>query len=109
MTDLRQIIADLARPFSIIATSLSAAVVPVIVVWRTTPDRLDLSAAAILVGALYAGVAGLYWGRAWENQKVSGHTAEVEKERAKASPPPPEALRPAPPPRDEERSLEEPA
>lgn len=88
---IKGLVADLARPFSIVATSLSAAVVPVIVVWRIAPDRLDLVAAAALVGALYAGVIGLYWGKATENIRIAGHNAEVEKERARAAAPSPPA------------------
>jgi hypothetical protein len=87
---------DLARPFSIVVTSLSAAVAPVIVVVRIAPDRLELVAAAALVGALYAGVAGLYWGKSWEKRGESKHAADVEKVRAaQGSPPPDKALAPA--------------
>lgn len=87
LDQFKGLVGDLARPFSIIATSASAAVVPVIVVWRTSPERLDLVAAAALVGALYAGVAGLYWGKAWENQKAVSASAEVEKAKASAGAP----------------------
>lgn len=96
-SQFQSLVGDLARPFSIIVTSASAAVVPVIIVVRIAPDRLDLVAGAALVGALYAGVAGLYWGKSWEQAKVSGQAAEVEKERAKAAAP------------AAERSLEDPA
>lgn len=78
------IVADLARPFSIVATSASAAAVPVIVVVRMAPDRFDLIAAAALVGALYAGVGALYWGKAWENTRVDTATAKA----ATGAPPP---------------------
>lgn len=77
-----RLVGNLARPFSIIATSFSAAVVPIVIVWRIAPDRLDLVAAAAFVGALYAGVGALYWGKAWENQKTEKAKAEVEKARA---------------------------
>lgn len=80
----KHLVGELARPFSIIATSFSAAVVPVVIVWRIAPERLDLVAAAAFVGALYAGVGALYWGKAWEQAKVSGQAAEVEKARAVA-------------------------
>lgn len=87
--------ADLARPASILVTSISAAVTPVIIVWRIAPDRLELIAAAALVGAHYAGLGALYWGKSWEQAKLAGQNAEVEKVRAQASPPPAEALKPA--------------
>ena len=80
--------ADLARPASILVTSISAAVTPVIVVWRIAPDRLELIAAAALVGAHYAGLGALYWGKSWEQAKVAGQNAEVEKERARSTPQP---------------------
>ncbi|MBJ7410112.1 MAG: hypothetical protein JHD15_07060 [Phenylobacterium sp.] len=98
-------VADLARPFSILVTSLSAAVTPVIIVIRVAPDRLDLIGAAALVGAHFAGLGALYWGKSWEQAKVAGQNAEVEKVRATANPPPAEALKPAEP----EHSLEDPA
>lgn len=82
------LVGDLARPFSIYVTSLSAAVVPVVIVVRTSPDRLDLIAAAALVGALYAGVGALYWGKAWENAKQGGQAATVEVAKAQAPPTP---------------------
>lgn len=108
LDQFKGLLADLARPTSIVVTSISAAVTPVIIVWRIAPDRLELIAAAALVGAHYAGLGALYWGKAWEQAKVSGQNAEVEKVRAQASPPPAEALKPAPPP-ENERSLEDPA
>lgn len=74
---IKGFLADLARPFSIIATSFSAAVTPVIVVVRMSPDDFDLIAAAALVGALYAGVGALYWGRAWENTRVDTAAAKA--------------------------------
>lgn len=78
----------IARPFSIIVTSASAAVTPAVIVWRIAPDRFDLIGAAAFIGALYAGVGALYWGKAWEVTKVGQHTAEVEKAKATATPPP---------------------
>lgn len=101
----KQFIADLARPFSIIVTSASAAVVPVIVVARMAPDRFDLIGAAAFVGALYAGVAGLYWGKAIEETRKAGQAAEVEKVRAQAVAPPAEALKPAEPDAREEEAM----
>lgn len=82
---VKAFIGDLARPFSIIATSASAAIVPVVVAARAAPERLDLTAAALFVGAVYAGVGALYWGKAWEVAKTNGQAAEVEKVRAGGS------------------------
>lgn len=77
LNEFKGLAADLARPFSIYATSLSAAVVPVIVVARMSPESFELVAAAALVGALYAGVGALYWGKAWENTRVDTATAKA--------------------------------
>jgi|GEM_PF-531666 len=81
-----RLVGNLARPFSIVATSFSAAVVPVVIVWRIAPERLELVAAAAFVGALYAGVGTLYWGKAWENQKTEKAKAEVEVAKVAARP-----------------------
>lgn len=82
LEQFKGLVGDLARPFSIVVTAASAAVTPLVIVWRAAPDRLDLSAAALLIGALYTGVGALYWGKSWEVAKVSGQAAEVEKARA---------------------------
>lgn len=85
LDQIKHFVADLARPFSIVATSASAAVVPVIVAVRAEPDQLDLAAAGVFVGAIYAGVAGLYWGKSWEQARAK--QAEVEKAKVASSPP----------------------
>lgn len=100
--DLKQAIADLARPFAIISTSGAAAWATVTISYRVD----GFENAALYMAAVYAGLAGLYGFKAWENQKATTATAEVEKVRATANPPPAQALAPAPP---EERSLEDPA
>lgn len=84
------VVADLARPFSIIATSGAGA-------WAIVDvgTRVNEGQAAFYVGAVLAGLGGLYFGKSWELSQTSKHTAEVEKERAKASPPPAAALKPA--------------
>lgn len=78
---------DLARPTSIYLTSLSASIVPVVIVVRIAPDRLELIAAAAFVGAVFAGVAGLYWGKAWENAKQGAQAATIEVAKAQAPAP----------------------
>lgn len=87
---VKAFLADLARPFSIYATSAAGA-------WAIVDvgSRVQDGQAAFYVAAVLAGLGGLYFGKSWEQAKVSGHHAEVEKERAKASPPPAEALKPA--------------
>jgi len=100
---LKVFLAELARPFSIISTSGSAAFATGVIAWRGS----DFTGAAIFIGAVYAGLAGLYGFRAWENHKVQGHAAEVEKVRAQASPPPASAL--APPPAEAEPGVASPS
>lgn len=101
MERLKSFIGDLARPFSIVVTSASAAVTPVIVAVRAAPDRLDLSAASLFVGAIYAGVAGLYWGKAWEVRKQTEKAAEVEVAKVAAAPSAPPAPQAPPAPATE--------
>lgn len=84
-------VADLARPFAIISTSGAAA-------WATVTiaRRVDgFEAAALYIAAVYAGLAGLYGFKSWEQRGETKNAALVEVERAKASPPPTEALKPA--------------
>lgn len=85
LESFRATVGDLARPFAIIVTGLSAAVAPLIIVLRIAPDRLDLVGAAALVGALYAGHVGLYGFRSWEKNTATKADAQVAIEQAKAS------------------------
>lgn len=89
MSDIKAFIADLARPFSIYATSFAGA-------WAIIDvgSRVEDGQAAFYVGAVLAGLGGLYFGKSWEQAKVSAHNADVEKVRAaQSSPPPAEALK----------------
>lgn len=81
---VKAFIADLARPFAIYATSGAAAIATVRIAW----DVNEPNGGAVLLTAVYAGVGALYLGKAWENQRVQGQNAEVEKERARSTPPP---------------------
>lgn len=55
-------IGDLARPFAIISTSGSAAYATGVIAHRVD----SFEGAAIFIGAVYAGLAGLYGFKAWE-------------------------------------------
>lgn len=77
---LPQILADLARPSVLWFGGISASFATGVSAWRGD----NLVEAAALVAAAWAGVAGIYWGKAWELQKVGAQAAEVEKERARA-------------------------
>lgn len=71
---IKAFIGDLARPFAIIVTSLSASIATVIVSTRTENGNDG----AILIGAIFVGVAALYGAKSWEVTKTSKQAAEVE-------------------------------
>lgn len=76
-------IGDLARPFAIYTSSAAASIATVMVAARTE-NGTD---AAILMGAVYAGVSALYVGKAWENAKAGKQAAEVEVAKVNAGTP----------------------
>lgn len=67
-------IGNVARPFAIISTSFSAAWASIVVSYRVENGN----DAAILMGAIFAGVGALYGFKAWERRKESEKAAEVE-------------------------------
>lgn len=75
---IKSFIADLARPFSIVATSASAAAATVIIALKVD----GFEGAAIFIGAVYAGLAGLYGWKSWEKRGEAKHAAEVEVAKA---------------------------
>lgn len=60
-------IGAIARPFSIICTSAAAAYATAIAVHKITGGFEG----AALIGAIYAGLALLYWGKSYENKGSS--------------------------------------
>lgn len=103
---LSEILADLARPWVLWSGGSSVAVATVACALAPT-----FEGAAVLAAA-WTGLFGIYWGKANETAKIAianaQASADVEKERAKQSPAPVEALKPAEP-APPERSLEDPA
>lgn len=81
LDELKHFIGDLARPFAIIATSLSASIATVVIAYKV--DAFE--GAAIFIGAVFAGVGALYGAKAWENAKTGKHSAEVEIAKATGS------------------------
>jgi hypothetical protein len=75
MDQVKAFIGDLARPFAIISTSFAASVATVVVSTKIGPDA---SAAAIFIGAVFAGVGALYGAKAWEAVQSGKHIASVE-------------------------------
>lgn len=73
-------IGETARPLAIVVTSIAASIATVLVAMRTE----DGNDAAILMGAIFAGVGVLYGAKAWEavKTKQSDTTVEVAKVEA---------------------------
>ena len=72
---IKGFIGDLARPFAIYVTSSAAAAATVIIALKNDDG---FSAAAIFIGAVYAGVGTQFIGRAWENAQVAKQSANVQ-------------------------------
>lgn len=81
----KDLVADLARPFSIISTSGSAAFATGVIAWRLE----DMGEAALFIGAVYAGLAGLYGFKSWEEKGKAKAQADVASAAAVAPTPPP--------------------
>jgi len=77
---VKSFIGDLARPFAIYVTSGAAALATGTIAFKNDDG---FSAAAIFIGAVYAGVGALYGAKAWEVAK--GKTADAEVAKAQAS------------------------
>lgn len=77
---LKAFIADLARPFSIYVTSGAAGVATVAIAFKVG----NFAEGAIFIGAVFAGLTGLYGLKSWEISKAGKHAAEVEVAKAKA-------------------------
>jgi hypothetical protein len=73
---------DLARPFSIYASAGSASIATVLLAYAglrsALNGHLDLLGAAAFIGAVWAGVGALYWGKAWETKERDKNNAQVE-------------------------------
>lgn len=87
---------NLARPFAIYVTSAAAAWAIVLGAQKITTGE----GGALYIAAVLAGLAGLYWGKSWEQAKTSAAEVEI----AKANSPidqhitiPDRRARPAPP------------
>jgi hypothetical protein len=106
LAEMKQYVADLARPSVLYAVGAATAFS---IVRISLGDPAGWANGAVLIGAELGGLAVLYGAKALEETRKSGHSAEVEKERAKQSPAPIAALQPAPATPPAERSLEDPA
>jgi len=82
---IKAFVGDLARPMAIIFTSAAASISTVLVAARTE-NGTD---AAILMGAIYTGVAALYTAKSWEVAKTGKQAAEVEIAKTNAGTPTP--------------------
>lgn len=77
-----EVLADLARPWVLWSGGGSASAATVILAARGS----NLTEAAIFVGAAWAGVAGIYWGKSFENLRVEQAKATRDAEVARAAP-----------------------
>lgn len=76
-------IGDLARPFAIYVSAISAGWATIAIAYRVQSPTLE--SAAIFIGAIYAGLGVLYGAKAWEVAKTGGQAADVAKAQAGAS------------------------
>ena len=81
-------IGETARPVAIISTSIAASVATVIIA-RQVENGND---GAIFIGAVLAGVATLYVGKAWEKVKAGSHARDVEVAQATGTTPGPQEV-----------------
>lgn len=93
LDQFKSLFADLARPGSIWISSISGGIATVLVAQKVTTAE----GGALVLTVIAGWSTALFAGKVYENQKLAGQSAEVEKERAKANPPPTEALKPAEP------------
>lgn len=73
-------IGDLARPFAIYVGSASAGWATVVIAHKVN----GFAEAALFIGAVYAGLAGLYGFKSWERRR----DADVAIAQANSTPPP---------------------
>jgi len=72
---VKAFLGDLARPFAIIVTSASTAYAVCVIAY----EGKNFSEGAIFIGAVFAGVSALYWGKSVENIKQAQANADVAK------------------------------
>lgn len=86
------VVADLARPIAIISTSGASS-------WAIIDIAQRVSTAeggAMFVGVVLSGLSALYVGKAFENTRIAGHQADVEKAKAASGPSTPAQIPAAP-------------
>ena len=77
-------LSDLARPFALYATTISAAATPIIAILRMDPKHIDLGSLAALMTPLLAGVAALYAAKSAEQANIVKSNAAVAQAQAAA-------------------------
>lgn len=80
--EVKVLIADLARPFAIYATSFSVSWATIDIGHSVAKRAGSFAEAAIYVTAIFAGVAALYGAKAWEKSQEGKHAATVEVAKA---------------------------
>lgn len=74
----KSFIGELARPFAIIVTSLSASISGVVIAVNMVAKGSTFEGAAIFIGAVYFGVGSLYGAKSMENGFQAKQSASVE-------------------------------
>lgn len=72
LDQFKSLVGDLARPFSIIASSFAASWATVVVAYRVN----DGNDGALFIGAVFAGVGALYGFKAVETWKTQAKSAD---------------------------------
>lgn len=70
-------LADVARPFAIVATSSAVSIATVDIGHAVAKRAGSFAEAAIYVTAIFAGLAALYGAKAWEKSQEGKHAATV--------------------------------
>lgn len=80
LDQIKTFVGDLARPFAVIVTSGGASIATINISLKVTTG----SDGAIFIGAVFAGLAGLYGLKAWEKTTEAKANANVAVETVRA-------------------------
>lgn len=83
LDQFKAVFGDLARPFAIYSTSLSASIAVVIIATKVK----TFGEGATFIGAVFLGVGSIYGAKAWEAVQSGKQAASVEVAKVHASTP----------------------
>lgn len=101
LEQFKGLFSDSARPFTFYSLAVASCAAIVKLGWglaaAIAAGSADGYQAAAFAGVILAGASAIYIGKSFENKWTANASADVEKVRAaQGSPPPAEALKPAP-------------